>query len=312
MKKFNKTLGLLGFGLLIGILGLFSWIHPNPGDQGPVVELDCPIGQQPLPAMVARNLSTDALRRYACVDPNGVIAFNQILSTSANRAQSGTIRLASPDTIAWRNFVNSGENTISKNASEELGWTAGIQGSYFRTNAANPSQSGTFRMQNPDFIGWRNNANTGDVPLGKNPSDQLTFGGLLLTPIVYSTPSPSTNAPIALTTMATAGASGNSYGFSYYIDQTALGIGCTGNTTIPITLAWTDPNVSVATQLTLNTVTIITNGAVGSINSSVIAIAFTVRAKAFTPVQSSVGYTLGTGCTTGPSYQIYPILELLN
>ena len=52
-----------------------------------------------------------------------------------------------------------------------------VTGLVFQNTAANPAQSGNYRTCSTCAIGWRNNANNGDVLLGKNTSDQLTFAG---------------------------------------------------------------------------------------------------------------------------------------
>lgn len=130
---------------------------------------------------------------------------------------------------------------------------------------------------------------------------------------IYGTVSPSTNANINTTTMATAGPSGNTYRFAIYQDQTVLGAGCSTNTTVTVTLAWTDPNGSAPTSLGASawTLTIVNNGVLNTTNNSGGSGNTTViRAKASTAVQYSTTYTQGT-CTTGPSYQSYPILEVL-
>lgn len=48
-----------------------------------------------------------------------------------------------------------------------------LEGSAFETLSANPAQSGIFRLGDSDAIAWRNHANSGDVTLSKNASDQL-------------------------------------------------------------------------------------------------------------------------------------------
>ncbi len=126
--------------------------------------------------------------------------------------------------------------------------------------------------------------------------------------VIYNTASASTSASIAATTMVTVGGSAASYRFGAYLDQTVVGVGCTGNTTVIINLIWTDPNGAGATTLALSTFTITTNGALG--NSLVVNPA-SIRAKATTAVQYSTTYTLGAGCTTSPSYQVFPTLEAM-
>jgi hypothetical protein len=66
-----------------------------------------------------------------------------------------------------------------------------IQAPSFETETANPAQSGIFRLADGDAIAWRNHANTADVSLSKNSSDQLVAPPLasptFFSPIVDST-----------------------------------------------------------------------------------------------------------------------------
>ncbi len=130
--------------------------------------------------------------------------------------------------------------------------------------------------------------------------------------IVYSTISASSNNNLGPITVATAGSSGNTYRLWFYVDQTVAGTGCTTNTTVVPSVTWTDPNNAGNTTVNFTSASITNNGAVGN-NLTVVAATFfaVVRAKASTVVQYSVTYTVGT-CTTGPSYQVYPILEQLS
>jgi hypothetical protein len=149
-----------------------------------------------------------------------------------------------------------------------------------------------------------------------NKTIDCTLNTLAKSPcVVYSTVSASTNASIGATTMATAGGSGNRYRFGAYVDQTVLGAGCSTNTTIAVSLIFTDPNnggSSTITTATLGTtgflgqsVSIITNGAVGPVAT---VAGWTFQSKASAVVQYSTTVTAGT-CTTVPSYQLYPVLE---
>lgn len=50
----------------------------------------------------------------------------------------------------------------------------------FTSQTANPATAGTIRLAKTDTIDWRNNANSGNLPLGINGSDQLEFNGVVL------------------------------------------------------------------------------------------------------------------------------------
>jgi fibronectin-binding autotransporter adhesin len=51
---------------------------------------------------------------------------------------------------------------------------------YYQTQSSNPATAGVLRLAVGDTIDWRNNANTGNLPLGINGSDQLTFNGTII------------------------------------------------------------------------------------------------------------------------------------
>ena len=62
-------------------------------------------------------------------------------------------------------------------AETNFGATYGLVAAYYKTRGTNLSSTGVFRLSNTEFIGWRNNANSTDLELGVNTSDQLTFNG---------------------------------------------------------------------------------------------------------------------------------------
>lgn len=63
-----------------------------------------------------------------------------------------------------------------------FGATYGLLSNYFKTRGANPSSSGLIRLNLTDTIAWRNNANTADLSLAINASDELTFNGATFQP----------------------------------------------------------------------------------------------------------------------------------
>jgi hypothetical protein len=110
--------------------------------------------------------------------------------------------------------------------------------------------------------------------------------------------------------MATAPSSGTAvYRYTEQIDVTAAGVGCTGNTLIQPSVIFTDPNASSPTGAVVSSwnFSISGNGMVGA--SMIISGVGTFATKAGTNIQYNTSYNIGTGCTTGPSYQIYPVLE---
>lgn len=59
----------------------------------------------------------------------------------------------------------------------DFGASFGLKSLYYKSRTANPASTGQIRLAKTDTIDWRNNANSGDLPLGINGSDQLTYNG---------------------------------------------------------------------------------------------------------------------------------------
>lgn len=131
-----------------------------------------------------------------------------------------------------------------------------------------------------------------------------------LSDIVYTTVFNSTDQSIDPTTMAIAGGTGNTYRVSFYADITAPGAGCSDNSRLTVNITFTDPNSSESTTRAYYSGTIAQNGNVGSVILSEGGAIF--RAKATTNVQYGTIFTPASDCVLPPSYQLYPILELLN
>jgi len=134
--------------------------------------------------------------------------------------------------------------------------------------------------------------------------------------VVYSTPSASTDTDIAPVTMVTAGGSGNMYRFDIYLDQTAVGVGCTLTTGVIAGLTFTDPNAGGSATVPANVWSISGNGAAGNYKFPSEAAGSSTnlvfRQKASTAVQYLVTVTPDVSCGTKPTYQAYPILMQLN
>lgn len=67
-------------------------------------------------------------------------------------------------------------------ADVNFGANFGVLSKYFSTRSSNPSSVGLVRLALADTIGWRNNANSGNLLLAVNGSDQLTFNGSAVYP----------------------------------------------------------------------------------------------------------------------------------
>jgi hypothetical protein len=123
------------------------------------------------------------------------IQFNAFMSNNNQTAIGGVFRLGSGETINWRNNANSADISLAKLSSDvfTLGGnglavsTGFLQAQQFITTVGNPATTGVVRLATGDTICWRNNANSTDVCISKNASDQFVFGGTLLSPTL-STP----------------------------------------------------------------------------------------------------------------------------
>lgn len=62
-------------------------------------------------------------------------------------------------------------------AAVDFGPSYGLKSTSYSTRAVNIAQTGSFRLGNDEFLAFRNAANNGDLALGVNASDQLTFNG---------------------------------------------------------------------------------------------------------------------------------------
>lgn len=75
------------------------------------------------------------------------------------------------------NTLQPSGGTFSLTADTNFGANYGLVSTYFKSRTSNISTSGVLRLANSDSIGFRNAANGGNLLLGVNGSDQLTFNG---------------------------------------------------------------------------------------------------------------------------------------
>ena len=83
---------------------------------------------------------------------------------------------------AWASAVTSSMLSLSGGsfpltAQVDFGPSFGIKALSLLTESANPSGTGVIKLSNADGIGWRNFANTADLLLSVNSSNQLLFNG---------------------------------------------------------------------------------------------------------------------------------------
>jgi hypothetical protein len=85
------------------------------------------------------------------------------------------------------NTLQPNSTTFTLTADLDLGASFGLKSLYYKTRTSNVASAGNFRLANTDLIDWRNAANSANLALGVNGSDQLTYGGaILLQPTLIS------------------------------------------------------------------------------------------------------------------------------
>lgn len=67
--------------------------------------------------------------------------------------------------------------TLAASISGAKTFTTSLTSPIFSSSSSNPATAGALRLASTDTIDWRNNANSGNVALGKDTSDQLSFNG---------------------------------------------------------------------------------------------------------------------------------------
>ena len=70
--------------------------------------------------------------------------------------------------------------TFNLAAEVDFGSSYGLKALYFKGRTANPASAGQVRLAVTDTIKWRNNANSADLALAVDGSNQLTFNGVVV------------------------------------------------------------------------------------------------------------------------------------
>lgn len=134
------------------------------------------------PASTGLRLGNEIQKWTAYIDS---LFVDTVLTNTPNQASTGTFRLASSDSIAWRNSANTADVLLSKTVAasgttpaDTLVFTGdGIEGPIISHNL-NPASAGEIRLASTDAINFRNNANTADIAgLVHNSDDTITVGG---------------------------------------------------------------------------------------------------------------------------------------
>lgn len=79
-------------------------------------------------------------------------------------------------TVSSSTLQKSG-GSFTLTAEVDFGATYGLKAAYFKSRTSNASSAGVLRLASTDVIGWRNNANSGNVTLTTNSSDTLIYDG---------------------------------------------------------------------------------------------------------------------------------------
>lgn len=85
----------------------------------------------------------------------------------------------------WATAVTNGMlqkagGTFTLTAEVDFGATYGLKAAYFKSRATNPAGSGVVRLGSAEAVGFRNNANSADLLLTTDASDNLTFNGHII------------------------------------------------------------------------------------------------------------------------------------
>ena len=75
------------------------------------------------------------------------------------------------------NTLQPSSGTFTLGSDLDFGPTFGLKPAYVKSRGLNPASSGMFRLTVSDVLSWRNNANSSNLNLGVNASDQLTYNG---------------------------------------------------------------------------------------------------------------------------------------
>jgi hypothetical protein len=88
-----------------------------------------------------------------------------------------------------QNTLQPSGGTFTLTADANFGADYGLVSSYFKSRTSNIATSGILRLANSDKIGFRNTANDGNLLLGVDSSDRLTFNGSAFLPTAALTAS---------------------------------------------------------------------------------------------------------------------------
>lgn len=122
---------------------------------------------------------------------NSILDF-ATLRENGTEAAAGVIRLANDSIINWRNAANTDDVGIRINASNQLITDVGLDMNGqlienifdLQDNSANPAAAGFIRIGNDIAANWRNAANSADLGIKLNTSDEFEISGFVHHPMI--------------------------------------------------------------------------------------------------------------------------------
>ena len=258
---------------------------------------------------------------------NGSAAtLSSVTSTSPNPAQSGVLRLASTDSVAWRNNANTADTSLAKLGAASGGVPTDTFQFQNATGAApiwgfpviasssvalGVPVTGAVRLSTTDTITWRNNAGTGDVALQKNNSDQLLYNSVPVA-LSYTATSAGTNFGTNLTAVNIVASmpvtAAVQLVFQPLVSLVGVGCGAGTNSVNIASVNWTAPGGTAESIGAFTAVSISANGTIdtGSTGGQAQVVTNIPAAKAGTAITYTTSSTLASaGCSTIPQYTVY-------
>lgn len=92
----------------------------------------------------------------------------------------GTLKVDGLLIALAQNVLQKSGGLFTLSADVDFGGTAGLKSLYFLTRTASPASTGVVRFANNEGFAWRNAANSGNLLLKVNASDQLEYNGSVL------------------------------------------------------------------------------------------------------------------------------------
>jgi hypothetical protein len=244
------------------------------------------------------------------VDGSGNLAITTSTAATSTQAQASPLLTwqgqywngTASATDYWEVFSNIGSGT---NGPSVLTFThTGTSGTAIvnlpaiLSGSSSPAQSGFERLASGDTISWRNNANTADIALAKDTSDNLTYNGHVIAttsgPVgglqTFAIDLTAQQANFATQTFTTPSANGY-YLVSAY--DVITQVASSSSTTPSITVNYTDADSGSATNIT-----IISGNSSNAVGSHSISPAYPIYAKSGVAITlSSSGY-VSSGATS--------------